>query len=199
MLASCHILSRRKCSTVWFVTTRTWPSDDLAKMLMGEEDTQHHSLLQSAPFIFGCLSKALADKALTRQDVSNALAQASLQPFLAQLTGQQLAWLQRHMQLISQFTAQVTMASRLAVIHAHFHTHCIHAHFIHAHFIHSQFIHAQFHAHAYPCCCLANPQCQGCELHWYVGLTVTAVTWVPGVFAWWVLYQSILESCLCWS
>ncbi|KAL3145195.1 Translin-associated factor X-interacting protein 1 [Trebouxia sp. C0010 RCD-2024] len=85
---------------------RTWPSDDLAKMLLGEEDSQHHSLLQSAPFVCGCLAKALADKALTRQDVASALAQASLQPFLAHLTGQQLAWLQRHMQLTSQLTAQ---------------------------------------------------------------------------------------------
>lgn len=79
-------------------------------MLMGEEDSQHHSLLQSAPFLFGCLAKALADEALARQDVASALAQASLQPFLAHLTGQQLAWLQRHMQLTSQSPAQVTLA-----------------------------------------------------------------------------------------
>ena len=179
MLASCHLLSRRKCSTVWFVTTRTWPSDDLAKMLMGEEDTQHHSLLQSAPFIFGCLSKALADKVLTRQDVSHALAQASLQPFLAQLTGQQLAWLQRHMQLISQLTAQVTMASHLA------NNSCTVPYTVHSCTFHPfTYMRAQFHAHAYPFCCLANPQCHCYELHWSVALTVTAVTWVFGVFTW---------------
>ena len=76
-------------------------------MLMGEEDTQHQSVLQSAPFIFACMAKALADKALLRQDVATALAQASLQPFLTHLTGQQLAWLQRHMQLNAESDKQV--------------------------------------------------------------------------------------------
>ena len=93
----------------WFVISRTWPSEDLAKMLMGEEDSQHQSLLHSAPFIFACLAKALADRALVRQQVASALGQASLQPFLAHLTGQQLAWLQRHLQLTSESShAQVT-------------------------------------------------------------------------------------------
>lgn len=68
-------------------------------MLMGEEDTQHQSVLQSAPFMFGCLARALKDQTLTRGAVSNALATASLKPFLEHLSGQQLAWLQRHMQL----------------------------------------------------------------------------------------------------
>lgn len=76
-----------------------WPSPDLADMLMGEQDTQHQSVLQSAPFMFGCLAKALKNKTLTRQDISNALVSASLKPFLEHLSGQQLAWLQRHMQL----------------------------------------------------------------------------------------------------
>lgn len=76
-------------------------------MLLGEEDTQHQSMLQSGPFMFACLAKALADRALVRQDVANALSQASLQPFLAHLTGQQLAWLQRHMQLTAESHAQV--------------------------------------------------------------------------------------------
>lgn len=92
----------------WFVISRTWPSEDLAKMLMGEEDSQHQSLLQSAPFIFACLAKALVDRALVRQQVASALGQASLQPFLAHLTGQQLAWLQRHLQLTSDAHAQVS-------------------------------------------------------------------------------------------
>ena len=78
---------------------REWPSQDLADMLMGEQDTLHQSVLQSAPFMFGCLAKALKDKSLTRQDISNALVSASLKPFLEHLSGQQLAWLQRHMQL----------------------------------------------------------------------------------------------------
>ena len=76
-------------------------------MLMGEEDTQHQSVLQSAPFIFACLAKALTDRALVRQDVATALGQASLPPFLPHLTGQQLAWLQRHMQLTAESHAQV--------------------------------------------------------------------------------------------
>lgn len=76
-------------------------------MLVGEEDSRHQGLLQSAPYIFACLAKALADKALVRQDAATALAQASLQPFLAHLTGQQLAWLQRHMQLTAESHAQV--------------------------------------------------------------------------------------------
>jgi len=77
-------------------------------MLMGEEDTQHQSVLQSAPFIFACMAKPLADRALVRQDIAAALAQASLQPFLTHLTGQQLAWLQRHMQLTAESHAQVS-------------------------------------------------------------------------------------------
>ena len=76
-------------------------------MLVGEEDSRHQGLLQSPPNMFACLAKALADKALVRQDAANALAQASLQPFLAHLTGQQLAWLQRHMQLTAESHAQV--------------------------------------------------------------------------------------------
>lgn len=75
-------------------------------MLVGEEDC-HQGLLQAAPQVFACLAKALADRALVRQDAANALAQASLQPFLAHLTGQQLAWLQRHMQLTAESCAQV--------------------------------------------------------------------------------------------
>ena len=39
--------------------------------------------------------------------MGNALGQASLQPFLAWMTGQQLAWLQRHMQLTAEANAQV--------------------------------------------------------------------------------------------
>ena len=74
---------------------------------MGEEDTQQQSVLQSAPFIFACMAKALADRALVRQDVASALAQASLQPFLPHLTGQQLAWLQHHMQLTAELHSQV--------------------------------------------------------------------------------------------
>lgn len=87
-------------------------------MLMGEEDTRHQGLLQSAPHILACLAKALADKALTRQDAANALAQASLQPFLVHLTGQQLAWLQRHMQLTAELRAQVTHMQLTAESHA---------------------------------------------------------------------------------
>lgn len=68
-------------------------------MLMGEEDSQHQNLLLSARFMFGCLAKALKDRALGRQAVTTALASGSLKPFLEHLTGQQLAWLQRHMQL----------------------------------------------------------------------------------------------------
>ena len=69
-------------------------------MLMGEED---------APFMFGCLAKALKDATLTRQAVSSALASASLKPFLEHLSGQQLAWLQRHMQLTADSaTSEVT-------------------------------------------------------------------------------------------
>ena len=78
-------------------------------MLLGEEDTQHQTVLQSAPFIFACMAKPLADRALVRQDIATALAQASLQPFLTHLTGQQLAWLQRHMQLTAESHAQVSL------------------------------------------------------------------------------------------
>lgn len=77
-------------------------------MLMGEEDCRQQGLLQAAPHIFACLAKGLADRTLVRQDAASALAQASLQPFLAHLTGQQLAWLQRHMQLTAESHAQVT-------------------------------------------------------------------------------------------
>lgn len=76
-------------------------------MLVGEEDSRHQGLLQSAPHIFACLAKALADKALVWQDAATALAGASLQPFLMHMTGQQLAWLQRHMQLTAESHAQV--------------------------------------------------------------------------------------------
>ncbi|DBA69949.1 TPA: Translin-associated factor X-interacting protein 1 [Trebouxia sp. C0005] len=89
-----------------FDAHRKWPAEDLARMLMGEEDTQHQSVLQSAPFIFACMAKPLADRALVRQDIATALAQASLQPFLTHLIGQQLAWLQRHMQLTAETHAQ---------------------------------------------------------------------------------------------
>lgn len=82
-------------------------------MLLGEEDTQHQSVLQSAPFIFACMAKPLADRALVRQDIATALAQASLQPFLTRLTGQQLAWLQRHMQLTAESHAQVSLLPHL--------------------------------------------------------------------------------------
>ncbi len=91
------------------ICCRKWPAEDLARMLMGEEDTQHQSVLQSAPFIFACMAKPLADRALVRQDIAIALAQASLQPFLTHLTGQQLAWLQRHMQLTAESHAQVSL------------------------------------------------------------------------------------------
>ncbi|DBB03290.1 TPA: Translin-associated factor X-interacting protein 1 [Trebouxia sp. C0006] len=89
-----------------FDAHRKWPAEDLARMLLGEEDTQHQTVLQSAPFIFACMAKPLADRALVRQDIATALAQASLQPFLTHLTGQQLAWLQRHMQLTAESHAQ---------------------------------------------------------------------------------------------
>ncbi|KAL0021015.1 hypothetical protein WJX77_006994 [Trebouxia sp. C0004] len=89
-----------------FDAHRKWPAEDLARMLMGEEDTQHQSVLQSAPFLFACMAKPLADRALVRQDIAAALAQASLQPFLTHLTGQQLAWLQRHMQLTAESHAE---------------------------------------------------------------------------------------------
>ena len=82
-------------------------------MLLGEEDTQHQIVLQSAPFIFACMAKPLADRALVRQDIATALAQASLQPFLTHLTGQQLAWLQRHMQLTAESHAQVSLLPHL--------------------------------------------------------------------------------------
>lgn len=87
-------------------------------MLMGEEDTQHQSVLQSAPFMFGCLAKAMKDATLTRQAVSTALASATLKPFLEHLSGQQLAWLQRHMQLTAdsvsnEVTQQPKVAGRL--------------------------------------------------------------------------------------
>ena len=72
----------------------------MARMLLGGEDTKHQGLLQSAPFLFACMAKALTDRALVRQDITTALEGASLQPFLPHLTGQQLAWLQRHMQLV---------------------------------------------------------------------------------------------------
>ena len=78
-------------------------------MLLGEEDPQHKSILQSAPFVFGCMAKALADRALVRQDVASALGEGSLQPFLPHMTGQQLAWLQRHMQLTAEAHSQVTL------------------------------------------------------------------------------------------
>ena len=74
-------------------------------MLMGEEDSQHQNLLLSARFMFGCLTKALKDRALGRQAVSTALASGSLKPFLEHLTSQQLAWLQRHMQSSADSTA----------------------------------------------------------------------------------------------
>ena len=92
---------------------REWPSQDLADMLMGEQDTLHQSVLQSALFMFGCLAKALKDKTLTRQDISNALVSASLKPFLEHLSGQQLAWLQRHMQLTAD-SASVEVVHQFA-------------------------------------------------------------------------------------
>lgn len=154
-------------------------------MLMGEEDSQQHSLLQSAPFVCGCLAKALADKALTRQDVASALAQASLQPFLAHLTGQQLAWLQRHMQLTSQLTAaQVTLTVTSAT---HPYTPASHDHFYFGSIMQlskSRSCLTSLTCFVYYSIIISSWQSHSIttiELHQYVSPAVTAATWTYGV------------------
>eukprot|EP00884_Botryococcus_braunii_P012883 jgi/Botrbrau1/21596/Bobra.43_1s0006.1 len=77
-------------------TCRHWPSEELAKMLVGDV-SGGKSLMELAPQAFGCLATPLQQRSLSRTTALQAIQDGTVRPFAEHCTAQQLAWLQAHL------------------------------------------------------------------------------------------------------